>query len=76
MAKEPVAMTPEDSSLLAAITMRDHGFTQIPVIDRHDRRLHGYVRAEKMLSVTVHPQPVEALPCRDERSGEHLMGQT
>ena len=76
MAKEPVVMTPGDSSLLAALTMRDHGFTRLPVIDRHDRRLQGYVRAEKMLSVMMHPQPVEALPCRDERSGVHLMGQT
>jgi uncharacterized membrane protein YkgB len=42
---------------------------RLSVIDRHDRRLQGYVRAAKMLSVIVHPQPVEALPCRDERSG-------
>jgi NADH dehydrogenase len=62
MAKEPVAMTTEDSSLLAAATMRDHGFTRIPVIDRQDRRLQGYVRAERMLSVIVQSQPVDALP--------------
>jgi NADH dehydrogenase len=62
MAKEPVAMTPGDSSVLAAVTMRDHGLTQLPVIDRHDRRLHGYVSAERMLSVIVCKQPVEALP--------------
>src|SRR5215470_9217070 len=53
MAKEPVAITPGDSSVLAAVTMRDHGCTQLPVIDRHDRRLQGYVRAERMLSVVV-----------------------
>jgi NADH dehydrogenase len=76
MATAPVALTLEDSSVLAAVTMRDHGVTQLPVIDRHDRRLHGYVSAERLLSVMVHPQPVEALPCRDERSGGHLMGQT
>ena len=62
MAKEPVAMTPGDSSVLAAVTMRDHGCTQLPVIDRHDRRLHGYVRAERLLSVIVCNQPVDALP--------------
>ena len=62
MAKEPVAMTPGDSSVLAAVTMRDHGCTQLPVIDRHDRRLQGYVRAERMLSVIVCNQPVEASP--------------
>jgi NADH dehydrogenase len=62
MAKEPVAMTPGDSSVLAAVTMRDHGCTQLPVIDRHDRRLQGYVRAERMLSVIVCNQPVETLP--------------
>jgi NADH dehydrogenase len=75
MAKEPVAMTPGDSSLLAALTMRDHGVTRLPIIDRHDRHLQGYVSAEKMLSVMVHPQPVEAASYRDERSGVHLMGQ-
>jgi signal-transduction protein with cAMP-binding, CBS, and nucleotidyltransferase domain len=62
MAKEPVAMTPEDSSVLAAVTMRDHGLTRLPVIDGHDRRLHGYVRAERMLSVIVRQQPVDASP--------------
>ena len=62
MAKEPVAMTPEDSSVLAAVTMRDHGFTRLPVIDRHDRRLQGYVRAERLLSVMMHNQPIDALP--------------
>jgi CBS domain-containing protein len=62
MAKEPVAMTPGDSSVLAAVAMRDHGLTQLPVIDRHDRRLHGYVSAERMLSVIVCKQPVDASP--------------
>jgi signal-transduction protein with cAMP-binding, CBS, and nucleotidyltransferase domain len=62
MTKEPVAMTPEDSSVLAAVTMRDHGCTQLPVIDRHDRRLHGYVRAERLLSVLLRHQPVDAAP--------------
>ena len=62
MAKEPVAITPGDSSVLAAVTMRDHGCTQLPVIDRHDRRLQGYVRAERMLSVVVCNQPIEASP--------------
>jgi NADH dehydrogenase len=62
MAREPVAITPEDSSVLAAVTMRDHGCTQLPVIDRHDRRLHGYVRAERLLSVLVGHQPVDAAP--------------
>jgi uncharacterized membrane protein YkgB len=51
-------------------------FGRLPIINRQDRRLQGYVRAEKMLSVMVHPQPVEALPYRDERSGGHFMGQT
>jgi NADH dehydrogenase len=62
MAREPVVVTPEDSSVLAALTMRDHGVTQLPVIDRHDRRLHGYVSAERMLSVLVRHQPVDAAP--------------
>jgi predicted transcriptional regulator len=62
MTKEPIAMAPEDSSVLAAVTMRDHGFTQLPVIDRHNRRLHGYVRAERMLSVIVCHQPANASP--------------
>jgi NADH dehydrogenase len=62
MAKEPVALTPGDSSVLAVLTMRDHGYTRLPVIDRHDQRLHGYVRAERLLSVIVRQQPVEVSP--------------
>ncbi|MGH7334754.1 MAG: FAD-dependent oxidoreductase [Candidatus Rokuibacteriota bacterium] len=54
MAKEPVAVTTEDSSVLTAATMRDHGLTRLPVISGEDRRLQGYVRAERMLSVVLH----------------------
>jgi hypothetical protein len=57
-----VVLTLEDSSVCAALTMHDHGCTQLPVIDRHDRRLHGYVSAERLLSVLVRHQPVEAAP--------------
>jgi CBS domain-containing protein len=62
MAREPVVVTPEDSSVLAALTMRDHGLTQLPIIDRHDRRLHGYVSAERLLSVLGRQQPGETSP--------------
>ncbi len=50
MIKDPIAMTLNDSCLLAIATMNDHNLKWIPVIDDcESRRLQGYVRAQKML---------------------------
>ncbi len=57
MVANPVMVTDEESCLLAASTMRDHGFKWLPVVESYgSRTLKGYVRAERMLNAVVqHP---------------------
>jgi NADH dehydrogenase len=46
---EPVTVSSDDSGLLAASTMLEHGLTWIPVVvSKSDHHLKGYVRMEKM----------------------------
>ena len=45
----PVTVSSDDSGLLAASTMLEHGLTWIPVVvSKSDQHLKGYVRMEKM----------------------------
>jgi NADH dehydrogenase len=49
LAADPVMISMDDPSLLAASTMFDHGMNWIPVVaNKNDRHLKGYVRAEKI----------------------------
>jgi NADH:quinone reductase (non-electrogenic) len=60
MVSDPIALTGEDSALLAASTMRDHDLRALPVVeDRASRRLTGYVRAEKMLQRLLDKLPAD-----------------
>jgi CBS-domain-containing membrane protein len=46
---EPVAIPLEESSLVAATTMLEHGLKWIPVVaSKTDRHLRGFVRMDKM----------------------------
>jgi CBS-domain-containing membrane protein len=46
---EPVTVSSDDSSLVAASTMLEHGLTWIPaVVSKNDRHLKGYIRMDKM----------------------------
>ena len=51
MVREPVAVSIEDTSLVAASTLRDYSFKWIPIVDkRQGRRLVGYISARKMMA--------------------------
>lgn len=59
MVADPVTVTANDSSLVAATTMRDHGLKWLPVVDSYDtRRLTGYLRVERMLNLVLQKAPV------------------
>ena len=46
---EPVTVSSDDSSLVAASTMLEHGLTWITaVVSKNDRHLKGYIRMDKM----------------------------
>lgn len=56
----PIAVTRNDSSLMAAATLRDHELKSLPVIEsQNNRRLVGYVRAEKMFMRVLQKLPAE-----------------
>ncbi len=66
MASDPVIVTDEESCLVAAATMRDHGFKWLPVVESYDTpTLKGYVRAERMLNVVV-----QHMPEKDDRQAD------
>jgi CBS domain-containing protein len=49
LSADPVTISSDDSSLLAASTMLEHGLSCIPVVvGKNDHHLKGYVRAEKI----------------------------
>jgi NADH:ubiquinone reductase (H+-translocating) len=49
LSADPVMVSSDDSSLLAASTMLENGLNWIPVVvSKTDRHLKGYVRAEKL----------------------------
>ena len=50
MVKNPVSITIYDSTAVAVMTMREHGFKTLPVIhDQQSRVLRGYVRIENIM---------------------------
>jgi len=56
----PITVTRNDSSLMAAATLRDHELKSLPVIESQtSRRLIGYVRAEKMFMRVLQKLPAD-----------------
>ncbi|MBP9089690.1 FAD-dependent oxidoreductase [bacterium] len=54
MVKDPVAITLEDTTLLALLTMREHGLKRVPVLEsRTNRTPKGYVRIENIMDHVV-----------------------
>lgn len=54
MVKDPVAITLEDTTLLALLTMREHGLKRVPVLEsRANRTPKGYVRIENIMDHVV-----------------------
>jgi NADH dehydrogenase len=49
LSADPVTISSDDSSLLAATTMLEHGLSCLPVVvGKNDHHVQGYVRAEKI----------------------------
>jgi CBS-domain-containing membrane protein len=56
----PISVTRDDTSLTAAATLRDHELKSLPVIESQtNRRLVGYVRAEKMFMRVLQRLPAD-----------------
>jgi len=54
MVKDPVSITLEDTTLLALLTMREHGLKRVPVLEsRINRTPKGYVRIENIMDHVV-----------------------
>jgi NADH dehydrogenase len=54
MVSDPVALSLEDSTLLAFATMRERGMKRLPVLqDRTRRIVRGYIRIEKIMDEVV-----------------------
>ncbi|QQR59309.1 MAG: FAD-dependent oxidoreductase [Candidatus Melainabacteria bacterium] len=50
MVQNPIAITVSDTAALAIMTMREHGFKVVPVVeDLESRRIVGYVRIENVM---------------------------
>ena len=50
MVKNPVSITVNDSTAIAVMTMREHGFKTLPIIDNQQSRvLQGYLRIENIM---------------------------
>jgi len=50
MVKDPIAVTINESSALAVLTMREHGFKMLPVLENNETRfVKGYVRIENIM---------------------------
>lgn len=50
MVKNPVSITINDSTAVAVMTMREHGFKTLPVVhDQQSRALRGYIRIENIM---------------------------
>ena len=62
MISDPIAITADDSTLLAVATMREHGLKQLPIIrNQQDRRLVGYVRIETVMKRVWQMAPKEVI---------------
>ncbi|CAN5410149.1 hypothetical protein BH11CYA1_BH11CYA1_36720 [soil metagenome] len=58
MVKDPIAITLEDTTLLALLTMREHGLKRVPVLEsRANRTPVGYVRIENIMDQVVRDLP-------------------
>jgi CBS domain-containing protein len=54
MTADPIVVAVDDSPAVAAMVLRDHRLKRIPVVaGRDDRRLVGYLRAEKLMAVVM-----------------------
>ncbi|MBX9685196.1 MAG: FAD-dependent oxidoreductase [Candidatus Obscuribacterales bacterium] len=54
MVKEPISIHIDESSALAVMTMREHGFKTLPVIsDSVSKRLEGYLRIERIMDTII-----------------------
>jgi len=49
--QSPVAISTDDTSLVAGTTLRDYRLKWIPVVDeKEDRRILGYISARKIMA--------------------------
>jgi len=54
MVKDPIAVSETDNALTAATTMKEHGIKRLFVVNNFiDNKLTGYIRAEKLLYITI-----------------------
>ena len=54
MVKNPITVTEFDTMLSAVSTMKDHGIKRLFIVNNHiDNNLVGYIRAEKLLYITM-----------------------
>ncbi len=50
MVKNPIALTVNDTAALAIMTMREHGFKVVPIVeDNESRKIVGFVRIESIM---------------------------
>ena len=54
MVKNPIAIEETDTALTAASTMKEHGIRRLFIVNNFiDNKLTGYIRAEKLLYITM-----------------------
>lgn len=54
MVKDPISVSETDNALTAAATMKEHGIKRLFVVNNSiDNKLTGYIRAEKLLYITM-----------------------
>lgn len=59
MVADPICATAKDSTTATILTMREHGFKRIPVIDNEQSKvLLGAIRIEKVFSIILENLPV------------------
>jgi NADH:quinone reductase (non-electrogenic) len=62
MCKDPVVVTPQDTTATAAATLRDQGLKWVPVVtDNESRSIAGCVRAQALITRVFHDLPCEPL---------------
>ena len=54
MVKDPITVKDSDTTLTAVTTMKEHGIKRLFVVNNYiDNKLIGYIRAEKLLYITM-----------------------
>jgi len=54
MVKDPITVKDSDTTLTAVTTMKEHGIKRLFVVNNYiDKKLIGYIRAEKLLYITM-----------------------